>query len=183
MGQREGMGRRKKVSVGAGERKRAPGDMRTYLRSYVIYDESDVESEMSDDAKQRRKEIDERGIARALEFERQAQRDPTRMPQTNKGYDIESRDRNGTVIRYIEVKAMSGSWDGYGVGLSAAQFEKAQMERKRFWLYVIENAGSDGETLHRIQDPTTRIVEFRFDDGWKDVAAAGTCVPATQDDA
>ena len=62
---------------------------------------------------------------------------------------------------------MSGAWDGYGVGLSAPQFDMAQEKRDLFWLYVVDSVDGDKPGLTRIQDPASKIVDYRFDDGWR----------------
>ena len=59
------------------------------------------------------------------------------------------------------------------MGVTRAQFLWAQRERKRFWLYVVEYARSESPILHCINDPAAQITQYRFDAGWKGLAAAG----------
>jgi hypothetical protein len=109
-------------------------------------------------------------MSRVLKFEEDQGRNPIPMPPTNKGYDVESRDREtNELLRYIEVKSVSGAWDDLGVGLSESQFEKATQERTRYWLYVVERAEQTDFDIIRIQDPAAKVDTFLFDDGWRDV--------------
>jgi hypothetical protein len=88
------------------------------------------------------------------------------MPHENPGYDIESRDASGKVVRYIEVKSFSGDWRSTYAVLSQQQFTKARRLGDLFWLYVVENAVSDSFAIYRIQNPALRANHFMFDDGW-----------------
>ncbi len=115
-------------------------------------------------------EVDRRGTKLAMLFEEQDGRKPRKMEHFNEGYDIESLDASGAIERYIEVKSLSASWDMSNVGLSDPQFQKALKEKSRFWLYVIDNLAGDKPTLHRVQDPASKVIEYRFDDGWRHVA-------------
>jgi len=135
------------------------------LRSFLSPD-SDGESSLSEQEKQRRRDTDSAGVQHVMDYERRAGRIPVEMPHENEGYDIESFDTSGELVRYIEVKSLSGAWDGYNVKVTPAQFRRAQRELHEFWLYVVEHAGSDERQLRRIQNPAGSITEFRFDDGW-----------------
>jgi hypothetical protein len=118
------------------------------------------------DAQRNRTETDKAGIARVLEFEQQAGRFPKEMPHSNPGYDVESADAEGQIVRYIEVKSLTGSWrDDFAV-LSARQFEKASSMDDEFWLYVVERAQREDFRIHRIPNPALNTTEFMFDDGW-----------------
>ena len=99
-----------------------------------------------------------------------AGRQPVKMEHDNEGFDIIAKDPDGQP-RYIEVKGIDGAWGETGVGVTRAQFLYAQKEGKRFWLYVVENARSTSPILHCINDPVTLITQYRFDAGWKSLAA------------
>ena len=103
-------------------------------------------------------------------IEQRAGRQPVKMDHDNEGFDIIAKDPDGQP-RYIEVKGIDGPWGETGVGVTRPQFLYAQKERKRFWLYVVENARSGSPTLHCINDPATQITQYRFDAGWKGLAA------------
>ncbi len=124
-----------------------------------------------------RLDVDRRGTEVVMLFETQAGRVPRKMDHENAGYDIESYDVSGALERYIEVKSISASWDMSNVGLSVPQFQKARLEGARFWLYVVDNLDEEKPTLHRVQDPASKVVEYRFDDGWREVAES-TPAPA-----
>ena len=64
-----------------------------------------------------------------------------RTPTDNPGYDLLEPAIDEQSIRWIEVKAMSGSLYDRPVGLSRTQFESAREHREAYWLYVVEHAG------------------------------------------
>ena len=142
------------------------------LRSYLPAPDSDATT--SDESEQDSHEaprlpVDEAGIRRVLHYEKNCGRNPKEMPHHNPGYDIESRDTNGNILRYIEVKSLSGLWaKGYAV-LSRPQFNKASSLGDAFWLYVVDQAETDNFRIHRIQNPAQRANHFMFDDGWRGV--------------
>jgi sacsin len=103
-------------------------------------------------------------------IEERAGRQPVKMHHDNEGFDILAKDADGQP-RYIEVKGIDGAWGEVGVGVTRPQFLYAQRERKRFWLYVVENARSESPTLHCINDPATKVTQYRLDAGWKSLAA------------
>lgn len=153
---------------------------RPVLRSYVPAPEvRPFEATPNSDAQQDgRSAVDQAGILRVLDFERAAGRTPTEMPHKNPGYDVESCDGTGKVVRYIEVKSFSGKWsDTYAV-LSRPQFDKALDLGDSFWLYAVERAESDSFQLHRIQNPALKANHFMFDDGWR---AAAEATPVSQE--
>lgn len=146
------------------------GEPRAKLRSYVQRTrDNEEERPANEQAIAHRQAVDIGGINAVIQYERQSGRDPEQMEHTNEGYDIASRDSDGHLVRYIEVKSLSSSWDGYGVGLSPSQFSMARLEKTLFWLYVVENADSDSPVVHAICDPASQVVEYRFDDGWLEV--------------
>jgi hypothetical protein len=126
---------------------------------------------------ERQLEVDRRGTEQVMAFELQKGRLPRKMGHFNEGYDIESLDADGSIERYIEVKSLSAGWDMSNVGLSAPQFQMAREEGARFWLYVVDSLDSTKPGLHLIQDPASMVVEYRFDDGWKQ-AARSVLAPA-----
>ena len=117
-----------------------------------------------------RNEVDRSGIERVLAFERAAGRFPTEMSHGNPGYDIESRDDKGNLIRYIEVKSLGGMWSE-NVAMTGVQFRFAQTKGPQAWLYVVPEAlHESGPPIMRIQDPTGTATRFRFDRGWSGFA-------------
>ena len=141
------------------------------LRSYIV--PADPNARPSEDGggdQRQRSATDEAGIVQVLDLERRSGRVPTKMHHTNPGYDIESRDGKGIIVRYIEVKSFSGSWVlGRFADLSRTQFDKARALDDKFWLYVVERAGSDSFRIHRIPNPAANATRFMFDDGWTEL--------------
>lgn len=95
-----------------------------------------------------------------LEFERRDGGNPTEMPHTNPGYDVESRNHTADVERFIEVKSCPGDWDRHGVALTKTQFEMAVEKGNKFWLYVVERAEADDFKIIRIQNPGRLVNQF-----------------------
>ena len=142
---------------------------RPVLRSYLSPPNDDQESELQGQ-EQGRSTVDKAGVGHVLEYERTCGRIPKEMPHNNAGYDIESRDTTGAVVRWIEVKSLSGQWNSTYAVLSRSQFEKATVLGESFWLYVVEQAESDNYQVHRIPNPALKASHFMFDDGWRATA-------------
>jgi len=140
------------------------------LRSYVMPEREDDGVGTDGEAHERRSEVDQAGIDRVMEFERDHGRNPEEMPPKHKGYDIESISGEGEIERYIEVKSLSGAWNGADAGLTRPQFDRATLERDRYWLYVVERAPEDDFRIYCIQDPAGKANRFMFDPGWIQVA-------------
>ncbi|GAP63514.1 hypothetical protein ARMA_1937 [Ardenticatena maritima] len=146
---------------------------RMVLRSYVIHSDESAALTTEDSpsiSQEHRKRIDQAGIQRVLDFEKNAGRIPESMPHTHPGYDILSKDKEGNIVRYIEVKSLSGKWNGQYVTLSKTQFEKAQKLGDKFWLYVVEQAESENYRIYCIPNPAAYANHFMFDDGWRSIA-------------
>ena len=93
-----------------------------------------------------------------------------RTPANNPGYDL-FKEEDGQIVRWVEVKAMTGSLNDRPVGLSHTQFEYAREHKEAYWLYVVEHAESPDEArIVRIQDPAGKAWTFTFDRGWLNVA-------------
>jgi len=123
----------------------------TYI--YVSQESREGDHTQTESDKERRAALSRAGLEFVLDYEQNAGRHPTEMPQTNEGYDVESRNGTGEVERYIEVKSISAAWGERGVTLSHAQFKAAQQHKNKFWLYVVENADTAEKRLHRIPNP------------------------------
>ena len=144
------------------DRQRSDSAAQTKLRSYVSRNDSKPDA--------RTAAIDQSGIAYVMRFETDAGRSPTEMPHDNPGYDIESRDASGRVVRYIEVKSSAVTWGAQGVALSGVQFKRASTSGDAYWLYVVDRALDETAKLYRIQNPAQRVNQYVFDDGWCVVA-------------
>ncbi len=113
--------------------------------------------------------VDRAGISRVLAFEHENERVPSEMPHTNPGYDIESHGP-GDMIRYIEVKSLSGEWQPSNLpALTATQFDMAQELGHEFWLYVVEYAlDDDAWQIYCLRNPFNDVGRFLFDAKWKE---------------
>ncbi|RLB02016.1 MAG: hypothetical protein DRG59_13280, partial [Deltaproteobacteria bacterium] len=144
------------------------------LRTYVYAEGSEYEEPPNHHVSEQSSAVDKAGIDRVVEYERYRGRIAKVMPHEHPGYDIESRDESGEVVRYIEVKSLSGDWGASGAALTKTQFEKGIEFGDRYWLYVVERAQQDNYKIHPIQNPAQRVNEFIYDDGWKNVASTDT---------
>ena len=61
------------------------------------------------------------GVARVLEYERKCGREPREMAHSNAGFDVESFDKRGDLVRRIEIKSTGSQWSIAGVMLSRRQ--------------------------------------------------------------
>lgn len=105
---------------------------------------------------------------RAIEIIRAEEPILERAPVNNPGFDLVEKDAAERELRWIEVKAVSGAFDGRWVGLSRVQFETALHRGEGFWLYVVEHvAAPDLTRVIRIQDPAGLAKTFVFDHGWQ----------------
>jgi hypothetical protein len=145
------------------------------LRTYVIKDPTPSDGPPDTKGHQERSAVGAAGIAKVVEFERALGCDPKVMPHHNPGYDIESRDpASGTILRYIEVKSLSGLWGQDGVGLTTTEFLKAQEMGDLFWLYVVEHAQQPDGRIHCIQNPAGKVDQYFYDDGWQQAKVEDT---------
>lgn len=148
---------------------------RARLRSYVLSPkqaekrESEESHLLSEEEKQA---INEAGMKRAIQYEKDEKRHPKQMPHFHEGYDIESYNDEGTVERYIEVKSTKSKWGGFEVELSRPQFEKARELGERYFLYVIDSALSENPGYYVIQNPALRASGYLYDRPWADSDAA-----------
>ena len=111
--------------------------------------------------------LEDRAIALILTHEPNLRR----AAANNPGFDLVALNAVDTPIKWIEVKAMTGTMQDRPVGLSRRQFEAARAHGSDYWLYVVELAGSSGQgRIVRIQDPAGRARTFTFDHGWLSIA-------------
>ncbi len=148
--------------------RRVPGSSgaRPFISYVAVHPEDDEESDPDGIDYQTRLEIESRAIAFILE------REPVlrRTPHNNPGFDLFEPDSDDEPVRWVEVKAMTGTMDDRPVGMSKNEFWEARKQQKAYWLYVVENANSETPNLVRIQDPANVARTFTFDHGWRGVA-------------
>jgi hypothetical protein len=122
--------------------------------------------------------IEEKAIERIIAIE------PTlrRTPDGNPGFDLFEADSGGKRIRWVEVKAMTGSLEDRAVGLSHTQFDCARVHGPRYWLYVVEHATDPAKIrVLRIQNPAAEARTFTFDRGWREIALTEPAVTQLRD--
>ena len=110
----------------------------------------------------------------AMAAERKNSRQPSVAEVGTVGFDIMSHFPDDDT-RYIIVKGLPGAWTIAGVTLSGDEFDAARKHAEQAWLYVIEELSSSAPILYCIQNPATRITQFRLDHGWKDIAQVEAC--------
>ncbi len=165
--------RRRRSSGGSGDTggrrqtKRRPGGKgRRRFISYVEVHPNESEPDPDGLTNADRMELEESAIKFILEHEHEWRC----TPKGNKGYDLKKVDQHGKPVRWCEVKAMTGAWGDRPVGLTRAQFRKAQKCGEAYWLYVVEHADTDSPNIVKIQDPAGQARTFTFDHGWREVA-------------
>ena len=170
-----------------GQQTTTPPREHTYrprLRSYVERAERGTE----DKALERsglladREAVEKAGIEVAMAYERTHERVPEELPPNHEGWDINSfeespvaaildKEEKQTLARYIEVKATSHAWDGWGVGLTAPEYRAAQVHGERYYLYVVEHAlNEELRRLYIFRNPVDKVSDYRLDDKWKAAA-------------
>ena len=151
-----------------GQVKRSPGHAGG--RPFISYigTHSDNEEQDPDGLVQAvRMQIEARAIALIIRLE------PTlcRTPDGNPGFDLYEADGSGKQIRWVEVKAMTGSLNDRPVGMSHTQFYCAQERGYGYWLYVVEHATDPQRArVLRIHNPAAQARTFTFDRGWSEIA-------------
>jgi hypothetical protein len=136
----------------------------------VVHDPEPDEEDPDSEGHKHRSEVDRSGVDKVLKHERELGCFPEEQDHFNKGYDVVSKDGNGQILRYIEVKSLSGNWGDDGVKISPSQFAFGKEKGIEFWLYVVERALDEDYEIHCIQNPAGRVDEFLFDAGWQQAA-------------
>ena len=142
----------------------------TGYREFVTYvkaspDEADADPDGL--TYQARMSLEKEAIAFILSKEPSLQR----TPPGNPGFDLYEAGPDGQAVRWVEVKAMSGTFDNRPATLTKTQFEFAQKRQNDFWLYVVENAGDPAQSrIVKIQNPAGKAQTFTFDRGWVHLA-------------
>ena len=113
--------------------------------------------------------------AKAIEHIRKIEPTWEQTEPGNEGFDLYQTNADGEIVKWCEVKSLSGAWGDRPVTMSHTQFELAQEKGDAYWLYVVEHAGDPERIwLLRIQDPAGQARTFTFDQGWAEVADALT---------
>lgn len=135
--------------------------------SYVGTHPEDDESDPDGINQESRMALESQAIALILEHEPAL----LRTPAGNPGFDLYEPDASGQPLRWVEVKAMTGSLDDRPVGLSRTQFDHARQHGTYYWLYIVEHAADPSKArILRIHDPASHARTFTFDHGWRQIA-------------
>ena len=102
-------------------------------------------------------EVEAKAIDFILDQEKDWQRTENR---NNPGFDLYQTDRSGRINLWCEVKGLSGKFNG--VSLTHTEFKEALKRGKRYWLYIVENVGSDDVVLIKINDPAGKAERFTY---------------------
>jgi hypothetical protein len=137
---------------------------RPFISYVAVHPEEEPDSDGLDQSA--RMALEAQAIKLILDREPQLQRTPSH----NSGFDLFEVSAEGQTVRWVEVKAMTGSLHDRPVGMSQTQFEHAQKHGEAFWLYVVEHVGTDTAHIVRLQDPSGKARTFTFDHGWLGVA-------------
>ena len=106
-----------------------------------------------DQAEDIRDEVEQAGMDYAMKYERDSGRHPVDVSKDNKGWDIESTDKDGATM-LIEVKGLSGQGK---VRMSWNERQQAQEHRDAYYLYVLANALSPDRKLEIVEDPDANL--------------------------
>ena len=137
------------------------------FRSYIAVSSDEPNEESSGLSHEERLRLEDRAIDLIISEEPDLQRTPTNNP----GFDLMEVADGGAIVRFIEVKAMSGTLQNRSATLTKKQFECAQQERDSYWLYIVENAGDpQSANIVKINDLAGWAKTFTFDHGWKEVS-------------
>ncbi|MFP8835293.1 sacsin N-terminal ATP-binding-like domain-containing protein [Hydrogenophaga sp. XSHU_21] len=131
----------------------------------------DDEDSTRPEVRERRAAIEKAAVDYFVEAASSRWRKVTVIPNpTNPGFDIQAIAHDG-IAEFIEVKGQSGAWTETGVAVSPTQIRKAEEQRERFWLCVVEYAtDTERRQLYLINNPFGITDQFRFDKGWKGAA-------------
>ncbi len=166
--ERTGAGGNATNKTSAHQGKRSPGS--NGGRPFISYlgSHPDDEGPDPDDLNQAiRMQIEAKAIDKIIGFEPNLRR----TVEGNKGFDLYEEDGAGNIVRWVEVKSMTGSLKDRPVGMSRAQFDLALEKREAFWLYVVEHASEvEAARVVKIQDPAGRARTFTYDSGWLSIA-------------
>jgi hypothetical protein len=158
------------ASSNGGQGKRTPGSTggRPFI-SYLGAHRDDEESDPDGLDQSERMQIEESAINLIIALEPALHRTAV----NNAGFDLYETNASGTVVRWVEVKSMTGSLKDRPVGLSRPQFEFGRSKGGAFWLYVVENASDPkGAKVLKIQNPVGNTRTFTFDHGWASMSSS-----------
>lgn len=149
-----------------GTDKNKAGSRREFV-SYIAVNPEEPSEELEGLSHEERISLEQKAIDLII-----AEEPALRTTKTNNpGFDLMEVGDGGEIVRYVEVKAMSGTLQDRPATLTKRQFEFAQQEKHSYWLYIVENAGDPQiAKIVKINDPSGWATTFTFDHGWKEVS-------------
>ena len=93
-----------------------------------------------------------------------------RTGANNAGFDIFEMDSNEEIVRYIEVKTLSGKWGRAGVDITSTQYDYAKTHGDMWWLFVVEDINGENPYIHQFKNPVLEITRYQFDHSWEQFA-------------
>lgn len=162
-------GKRKKLSLNSNKKIVSPNDRKP------VYVGAKKEDDYSEKSEQQAcsTEIGDRGenyvLEHSISYLLSKSNKFDKAPTNNEGFDITEIDSNGEIVRYIEVKTLTGEWGEGGVGVTKPQMEFAQAY-DNWWLFVVENINTQNTNVHVFKNPFQQANRFMFDGSWKQLA-------------
>lgn len=135
--------------------------------------ETEFDQEKESSERQRAKEIGNKGevyILNHSNFLLSEDNQFEKAPTNNKGFDILEKDKNGNVIRYIEVKTLTGEWGTGGVGITIDQLKFALSTQDKWWLFVVKGINTEHIEVFQFKNPVIDATSFMFDNSWRQLA-------------
>jgi len=119
--------------------------------------------------------IEEASLAAVEEYERKRGRRTVRHDHYHPGWDIDSFEPpfqyDTSPDRRIEVKAVEGAWNDWGVALTPTQYRAALQHPENYYLYVVEYALDEvRRKIYVFRNPAAKVAEYRFAQNWRDYA-------------
>ncbi len=98
---------------------------------------------------------------KVFEYEQGEGRTPTIATRNQAGYDVSSVDDSSGHERKIEVKGLQGTWENDAtVTMTGRQFDDACNKEGDWWLYVVDNLGTDHPRVIPIRNPARGACRF-----------------------
>ncbi|QQS52904.1 MAG: DUF3883 domain-containing protein [Candidatus Competibacteraceae bacterium] len=132
--------------------------------------EEEEEEKLACESKLSKDDTDAR--QKVFEYEQGEGRTPTIATRNQAGYDVSSVDDSSGHERKIEVKGLQGTWENDAtVTMTGRQFDDARMKEGDWWLYVVDNIGTDHPCVIRIHNPAKGTRRFYlYACHWRDKA-------------
>ncbi len=81
------------------------------------------------------------------------------------------KHKSGQIIRYIEVKTLTGKWGEGGVAITKNQIEFALEKNDKWWLFIVEGINTESpKNILSLRIPVLEANRFMFDSSWKQLA-------------